>query len=124
LCSNTGICPSIEISVKSETGGFDVFDIDDILVHSRSFSEHLVHLDIVIVKLTKARFALNTAKCCFHRNEVRLLLTSKRIPHFKTYNSLERTEIWSWVLTGPEIKNDCAGEDQQQFTGLEVDNSE
>jgi hypothetical protein len=27
--------------------------------------------------------------------------------------------MWSWVPTGPEIKNDCAGEDQQQFTGLD-----
>jgi hypothetical protein len=25
----------------------------------------------------------------------------------------------SWVPTGLEIKNDCAGEDQQQFTGLD-----
>jgi hypothetical protein len=27
--------------------------------------------------------------------------------------------MWSWVSMGPETKNDCAGEAQQQFTGLE-----
>jgi hypothetical protein len=25
---------------------------------------------------------------------------------------------WSWLLTVPDTKNDCAGDDQQQFTGL------
>jgi hypothetical protein len=30
----------------------------------------------------------------------------------------ELTKIWSWVPTGPEAKNDCAGVDQQQITAL------
>jgi hypothetical protein len=29
---------------------------------------------------------------------------------------MERTKIWSWVLTGSETKTDRAGEDQQQIT--------
>jgi hypothetical protein len=45
-------------------------------------------------------------------------LSSKRRPHFKTCKSLERTKICLWVPTGPETKNDYAGEDQRQFTGL------
>jgi hypothetical protein len=31
----------------------------------------------------------------------------------------ERTQIRPCVPTGPETKNDCAGECQQQFTGLD-----
>jgi hypothetical protein len=31
---------------------------------------------------------------------------------------LERTKVWSWVPTGPETKNDCAAESQQQITAL------
>jgi hypothetical protein len=54
---------------------------------------------------------------------VRPLLLSKRRPHFKTRKSLGRTNIWSWP-TGPETKNDCAGEDQQQFTGLNCKTSD
>jgi hypothetical protein len=32
---------------------------------------------------------------------------------------MERTKIWSRVTTGHETKNDCADEDQQQFTELD-----
>jgi hypothetical protein len=39
--------------------------------------------------------------------------------HLKTRKSLERTKIWSWIPKGPETKNDCAGEDQEQFTMLD-----
>jgi hypothetical protein len=51
--------------------------------------------------------------CCFGQSPVvvRLLLSSNRRPHFKTYK-------WSWVPAGPETENDCAGEDQQQITAL------
>jgi hypothetical protein len=40
----------------------------------------------------------------------RPLLTSKRRPHFKTRNVMERIKIWSWVPREPEATNDCAGE--------------
>jgi hypothetical protein len=39
-------------------------------------------------------------------------------PNFQTHKILRRIKIWSWVPTGSETKNDCAGEDQQQFSGL------
>lgn len=29
--------------------------------------------------------------------------------------NLRETKIWSWVLTGPETKIDCAGKGQQQL---------
>jgi hypothetical protein len=45
---------------------------------------------------------------------------SKRRPHFKTRKILERTKIWSWIPRWPETKDDCAGEDQLKFTGLNL----
>lgn len=44
--------------------GFVVIYIDDIIVHSHTFSEHLEHLRIVIEKLKKAGLKLNLEKCC------------------------------------------------------------
>jgi hypothetical protein len=35
-------------------------------------------------------------------------------PISKHVKVLERTKIWSWVLTGTETKIDCAGEGQEQ----------
>jgi hypothetical protein len=43
----------------------------------------------------------------------------KERPHFKTHKNLKRTNIRSRALTKPETKNDCAGEDPQQNTGLD-----
>jgi hypothetical protein len=40
----------------------------------------------------------------------------------KTRESLERTKIWSWVPTGHLTKNDFAGGDKQQFTGMDCTN--
>jgi hypothetical protein len=40
--------------------------------------------------------------------------------HLKTRKSVETTKIRSRVPTGSNTKNDCAGEDQQQFTGLDL----
>jgi hypothetical protein len=37
-------------------------------------------------------------------------------------SDLGRTKIWSWVPMGPETKNDCAGEGQQQITALLLKN--
>jgi hypothetical protein len=49
----------------------------------------------------------------------RPVLSSKRRPHLKTRKKSLETKIWLWVSTGPGTKNDCAGEGQQRFTGLD-----
>jgi hypothetical protein len=56
-----------------ETEEYVVFYIDDILVHSKSFEQHLIHLNTVIGKLTRAGFTLNISKCRFCREEVKFL---------------------------------------------------
>jgi hypothetical protein len=47
--------------------------VDDILVHSKTFDEHIHHLDIVFDKLTTAGFTLNVSKCKFGVAKVRFL---------------------------------------------------
>jgi transposase InsO family protein len=52
---------------------FIVFYVDDLLLFSPTFEEHLRHIDIVIGKLTKAGFTINAAKCRFCQTEVKFL---------------------------------------------------
>jgi hypothetical protein len=42
---------ALKLALGGGTEGYVLFYTDDILVHSRSFEEHLVHLDTVIFKL-------------------------------------------------------------------------
>jgi hypothetical protein len=44
------------------------------------------------------------------------LVSSKGRSHFKTRKTLERTETWAWVPTGPETGIACVGEGQQQIS--------
>jgi hypothetical protein len=43
------------------------------IVHSKTFEEHLIHLDTVIGKLCKAGFTINVPKCQFCMKEVKFL---------------------------------------------------
>jgi hypothetical protein len=39
--------------------------VDDLNVHSKSWGEHLQHLDAVLYKLREVNLELNPSKCCF-----------------------------------------------------------
>jgi hypothetical protein len=39
--------PALKLALGGETEGYVVFYIEDILVHLRSFEEHLIHLDTI-----------------------------------------------------------------------------
>jgi hypothetical protein len=39
--------------------------VDDLNVHSKSWGEHLQHLDAVLYKLREVNLKLNLSKCCF-----------------------------------------------------------
>ena len=45
--------------------------VDDILVISKSFDEHLKHLDIVFSKLRQANLVLNYEKCEFGKSDIK-----------------------------------------------------
>ena len=47
--------------------------LDDITVHSKSFSEHMDHLRQVCLLLKKAGLSLNLKKCNFCAKEIKLL---------------------------------------------------
>jgi hypothetical protein len=64
---------ALKLALGGGTSEYVVFYIVDILIHSKSFEEHLQHLDTVIGKLTEAGFTLNAAKCHFFREEVKFL---------------------------------------------------
>jgi hypothetical protein len=56
---------ALKLALGGEADEFVVVYVDDALVFSRSFQEHLRHLDVVLGKLAKAGFTLNATKCRF-----------------------------------------------------------
>jgi hypothetical protein len=47
--------------------------VDDIVLHSPEFNEHLAMLDFVLYKLTSANFTINASKFQFSRPEIKFL---------------------------------------------------
>ena len=47
--------------------------IDDLLIFSNNFEEHLKHLELVFDKLKQANLTLNPSKCHFAKEEVNYL---------------------------------------------------
>ena len=56
-----------------ETSDYVVMYVDDILIHSSNFADHLVHIDQVFDRLTAARFTINASKCQFCKPEIKFL---------------------------------------------------
>jgi hypothetical protein len=52
---------ALKLALGRDSETYVVFYVDDILVFSKTFEEHLTHLDTVIGRLTKAGFTLNAA---------------------------------------------------------------
>jgi putative transposase len=91
--SQSAFVRALKLALGSETDEFVVFYVDDVLVFSRTFRDHLRHLDIVLSKLARAGFTLNAAKCRFcqirflghriDRREVILNWQEERVNLFK-----------------------------------------
>ena len=47
--------------------------VDDVVVHSGCFEDHLRHLDTVLEKLTTAGFTINANKCSFCKPQIKFL---------------------------------------------------
>ena len=56
-----------------EENGYLVTYVDDLLIHSATFEEHIIHVDEVLRKLTEAGFTINAAKCQFCKPEIKFL---------------------------------------------------
>jgi hypothetical protein len=61
------------LALGKGTEEYVVFYVDDILIYSESYEEHLAHVDSVLNKLTKAGFTINIEKCQFCKTEVKFL---------------------------------------------------
>ena len=58
----------------SGLSGIDVFlYVDDLLVASRDYEEHLQKLDRVLTRLEETRFILRPAKCSFMKQQIKYL---------------------------------------------------
>ena len=50
-----------------------VMYVDDLLIHSSTFTEHLHNFDLVLDKLTSAGFTVNAEKCQFCKSKIKFL---------------------------------------------------
>jgi hypothetical protein len=64
---------ALKLTLGKETEEYVVFYVDDILIYSKSYEEHLAHVDSVLSKLTRAGFTINIEKCQFCKVEVKFL---------------------------------------------------
>jgi hypothetical protein len=58
---------------------------------------------------------LGRNKCSAYIERPILLLVEEEAPLLYIYMFRREQESWSWISKRPEDRNDCAGEDQQQF---------
>jgi hypothetical protein len=61
------------MTLGTDTSGFALSYVDDLVVYSPTFDHHLRHLETVIGRFTKAGFTINATKCSFCRTEITFL---------------------------------------------------
>jgi hypothetical protein len=71
--SLVGFMRALQTVLGDETCGYVINYVDDILVFSRSFDQHIDHLDTVLNKLTSVGFTINARKCNFCNPEIKFL---------------------------------------------------
>ena len=64
---------ALHLVLGSDSTEYVLHYVDDILVYSKTYDEHIKHLDIVLGKLTTAGFTININKCKFGKQEIRFL---------------------------------------------------
>jgi len=55
----------LQLVLGFDSTGYVLNYVDDIIVHSNTYEEHIKHLDAVLGKLMMAGFTINTDKCNF-----------------------------------------------------------
>jgi transposase InsO family protein len=71
--SGAAFIRALNQALGSDTQGFALSYVDDVTIHSKTFELHMVHLQTVIDKLTRAGFTINAGKCNFCRREISFL---------------------------------------------------
>jgi hypothetical protein len=56
---------ALKMVMEEDTCGYTVWYVDDLMVSSRNFQEHMRHLDTILERLTRAGFTINASKCKF-----------------------------------------------------------
>ena len=69
----SGLCNRLIRHILSECDSFVASFVDDLVVYSNSYEEHLEHLDLVLTKLRESGITLNRKKCSFGNSEVKFL---------------------------------------------------
>ncbi|GFT98737.1 retrovirus-related Pol polyprotein from transposon 297 [Trichonephila clavipes] len=91
----SGVAPNfkkvIDIILKPVIGHFVVFYMDDVIITSRSFNEHIDHLNQVFTLLRDAGLTLNKDKCHFARDKLKYLGLIISKEGIETDNSKVRT---------------------------------
>lgn len=64
---------ALKLVLDCDSSEFVIAYVDDVLVHSRMFAEHMAHLNLVLSKVTNAGFTVNASKCRFCQTEVTFL---------------------------------------------------
>jgi hypothetical protein len=64
---------ALQTVLGEETRSYVTNYIEEFLIFSRSFDQHMDHLDTVLNKLTSARVTINARKCNFCKPEIKFL---------------------------------------------------
>lgn len=73
VTSLAAIVKCLEIALGPEVESFVSGFVDDILVVSKTFDEHMQHLDVIFNKLKRANLAINKEKCEFIQSKIKFL---------------------------------------------------
>lgn len=71
--AGSGFIRAMSIALGQELEEFISCYVDDILIASRTFEEHLEHIERLLIKLQKAGFTLSLEKSIFFRDKVSFL---------------------------------------------------
>jgi hypothetical protein len=71
--SKSALIRSLKQVIGPETSHFLLVYIDDIIIFSSDYNQHLQHLDTVLHKPTSAGFTINLKKCKFCQTQIKFL---------------------------------------------------
>jgi hypothetical protein len=64
---------ALQLVLGSDSTGYVLNYVDDIIVYSNTYEEHIKHLDAVLIKLTTAGFTINIVKWDFCKQQIKFL---------------------------------------------------